>query len=75
MLREDLFYEVGLDYIVLVTFSCSGILRVGQEIEVRPGIVTKSNDGKVQCTPIYSKIVSLFAEQVHLQYAVPGGKF
>ncbi|CAI4230113.1 unnamed protein product [Auanema sp. JU1783] len=50
-----------------------GVLRVGQEIEVRPGIVSKSADGKVQCRPIYSKIVSLFAEQVQLQYAVPGG--
>ncbi|VDL71978.1 unnamed protein product [Nippostrongylus brasiliensis] len=50
-----------------------GILRVGQEIEVRPGIVSKSSDGKVQCRPIFSKIVSLFAEQNHLEYAVPGG--
>ncbi|KAE9550896.1 hypothetical protein FO519_005899 [Halicephalobus sp. NKZ332] len=50
-----------------------GILRIGQEIEVRPGIVSKTADGKVQCRPIYSKIVSLFAEQNELQYAVPGG--
>ena len=50
-----------------------GILRVGQQIEVRPGIVSKTADGKVQCRPIYSKIVSLFAEQNELQYAVPGG--
>ncbi|KAL7080029.1 hypothetical protein ACQ4LE_000797 [Meloidogyne hapla] len=50
-----------------------GILRIGQEIEVRPGIVSKTSDGRVQCRPIYSKIVSLFAEQNLLQYAVPGG--
>lgn len=50
-----------------------GVLRIGQEIEVRPGIVSKTSDGKVQCRPIYSQIVSLFAEQNHLQYAVPGG--
>lgn len=50
-----------------------GILRVGQEIEVRPGIVSKTADGRVQCRPIYSKVVSLFAEQNQLQYAVPGG--
>lgn len=48
-------------------------MRVGQEIEVRPGIVSKTADGKVQCRPIYSRIVSLFAEQNHLQYAAPGG--
>lgn len=48
-------------------------MKVGQEIEVRPGIVSKTADGKVQCRPIFSKIVSLFAEQNQLQYAVPGG--
>jgi translation initiation factor 2 subunit 3 len=48
-------------------------LRVGQEIEVRPGIVNKMPDGRVQCRPIHSRIVSLFAEQNQLQYAVPGG--
>lgn len=58
-----------------VISSALGILRVGQEIEVRPGIVSKSGDGKIQCRPIFSKIVSLFAEQNHLEYAVPGGWF
>jgi translation initiation factor 2 gamma subunit (eIF-2gamma) len=48
-------------------------LRIGQEIEVRPGIVTKSADGQVQCRPIRSIIISLFAEKNQLQYAVPGG--
>eukprot|EP00640_Fibrocapsa_japonica_P001579 CAMPEP_0113945006 /NCGR_PEP_ID=MMETSP1339-20121228/38424_1 /TAXON_ID=94617 /ORGANISM="Fibrocapsa japonica" /LENGTH=492 /DNA_ID=CAMNT_0000950393 /DNA_START=257 /DNA_END=1735 /DNA_ORIENTATION=- /assembly_acc=CAM_ASM_000762 len=50
-----------------------GVLKVGDEIEVRPGIVTKDPDGNVQCKPIYSQIVSLHAEQNDLQYAVPGG--
>lgn len=50
-----------------------GVLKVGQEIEVRPGIVSKDNEGKLTCKPIYSRIVSLFAEQNDLQYAVPGG--
>ena len=47
--------------------------QVGQEIEVRPGIVSKTQDGKIQCIPIFSRIVSLFTEQNELQYAVPGG--
>lgn len=50
-----------------------GVLKVGQEIEVRPGIVSKTSDGKIQCRPIFSRIVSLYAEQNELQYAVPGG--
>ncbi|EDV25000.1 eukaryotic translation initiation factor 2 gamma [Trichoplax adhaerens] len=50
-----------------------GVLKVGQEIEVRPGIVSKNKDGEIVCTPIVSKIVSLYAEKNDLQYAVPGG--
>jgi hypothetical protein len=50
-----------------------GVLRMGQEIEVRPGIVTKDAQGSIKCLPIFSRIVSLFAEQNELQYAVPGG--
>ena len=46
---------------------------MGQEVEVRPGIVTKDAEGRTTCTPIYSRIVSLFAESNELQYAVPGG--
>ena len=46
---------------------------MGHEIEVRPGIVSKDTEGKLTCKPIYSKIVSLFAEQNDLQYGVPGG--
>eukprot|EP00976_Prorocentrum_cordatum_P102197 1192944-Prorocentrum_minimum.AAC.4 len=50
-----------------------GVLRVGQEVEVRPGIVSKNAEGKVMVMPIFSRIVSLFAEQNPLQFAVPGG--
>lgn len=50
-----------------------GVLRVGQKIEVRPGIVSKDADGGIKCLPIFSRIISLFAEQNELQFAVPGG--
>ena len=50
-----------------------GILRIGDAIEVRPGIVSKKADGTVKCTPLLSKVVSLYAEQNDLNYAVPGG--
>lgn len=50
-----------------------GVLRVGQEIEVRPGIVTKDSNGKMMCKPIFSKVLSLCTEQNDLMYAVPGG--
>jgi translation initiation factor 2 subunit 3 len=50
-----------------------GVLKMDAEIEVRPGIVKKDAEGSVTCTPIYSRVVSLLAEQNSLQYAVPGG--
>ncbi|MGH0181503.1 UNVERIFIED_CONTAM: hypothetical protein FKN15_006865, partial [Acipenser sinensis] len=50
-----------------------GVLKVGQEIEVRPGIVSKDHEGKLMCKPIFSKIVSLFAEHNDLLYGAPGG--
>lgn len=53
--------------------ASQGVLQMGQEVEVRPGIVSRDSEGRSACTPIYSRIVSLFAEQNELQYAVPGG--
>lgn len=46
---------------------------MGQEVEVRPGVVTKDANGVIKCIPIRSRIISLFAEQNPLQYAAPGG--
>lgn len=48
-------------------------MKVNQYIEVRPGIVVKDENDNIKCTPIYSRIVSLYAEQNELQFAVPGG--
>eukprot|EP00002_Diphylleia_rotans_P010930 TRINITY_DN2163_c0_g1_i1.p1 TRINITY_DN2163_c0_g1~~TRINITY_DN2163_c0_g1_i1.p1 ORF type:complete len:462 (-),score=122.54 TRINITY_DN2163_c0_g1_i1:426-1811(-) len=50
-----------------------GVLKVGDEIEIRPGNISKNSDGKVVCRPIVSRIVSLFAEENPLKFAVPGG--
>jgi len=51
----------------------TGVLRLGQEVEIRPGIVTKDSNGKTKCKPIFSRILSLHAENNLLQFAVPGG--
>lgn len=50
-----------------------GVLRVGDAIEVRPGINIRDASGKMKCIPIVSVIRSMHAEQNDLQYAVPGG--
>ena len=51
----------------------TGVLRLGMKVEIRPGIVTKDAQGRNKCKPIFSRIVSLLAENNQLQYAVPGG--
>ena len=69
----------GIGYINMFLLNTSdnlflqGVLKVNQFIEVRPGIVVKDESGNIRCTPIYSRIVSLYAEQNELQFAVPGG--
>jgi len=50
-----------------------GVLKIGDEIEIRPGNVIKDTKGEATCKPIRSRIVSLNTEQNSLQYAVPGG--
>ena len=51
----------------------NGVLKLGDEIEIRPGIVSRDETGKVKCRPIFSRVVSLFAEHNDLKFAVPGG--
>merc|ERR1712194_527056 len=50
-----------------------GVLKMDDEIEIRPGLVSKDGNGDFVCKPIRSRIVSLAAEQNSLQLAVPGG--
>jgi len=49
-----------------------GVLKNGDEIEIRPGLVSKNGDS-FECRPIRSRIISLAAENNSLQIAVPGG--
>jgi translation initiation factor 2 gamma subunit (eIF-2gamma) len=51
----------------------TGVLRIGLEVEIRPGIVTKDSAGRNKCKPIFSRIMSLHAENNLLSFAVPGG--
>jgi|Laugresu1bdmlbsd_1035121.scaffolds.fasta_scaffold00755_3 translation initiation factor 2 subunit 3 len=45
-----------------------GILRVGDDIEIKPGIVTQHG-----YIPIFNKIISIYSENNILEYAIPGG--
>lgn len=50
-----------------------GVLKLGDEIEIRPGIITKDSKGQVKCIPIFSSVRTLFAEHNTLKFAGPGG--
>ena len=50
-----------------------GVLRLGEIVEIRPGIVNKTSDNSFDVIPILTKIVSLQAEKNDLVYAIPGG--
>lgn len=50
-----------------------GVLKINDPIEIRPGIILKNPSGNIQCIPILSTVISLFAESNQLEFAVPGG--
>lgn len=50
-----------------------GVLKIGDEVEIRPGIIQRDQNGGIKCIPIFSRIVTLKAENNKLLYAVPGG--
>lgn len=51
----------------------SGILRIGEEIEIRPGIIKKTQNGGFMCYPFLSVVKTLNSEKTKLEEAVPGG--
>jgi len=54
------------------TLKC-GVLKLGQMIEIRPGLIKKNQNGELQCYPIVTQIRSMFSEKTPLSFAIPGG--
>jgi len=51
-----------------------GVIRVGQNVEIRPGILRKGENGRAgSITPIISKVVSIYNNKQTLDIAAPGG--
>jgi translation initiation factor 2 subunit 3 len=50
-----------------------GNLKVGDEIEILPGIMSKNQEGEIIYKPHYTKITSLKSETTELQNISPGG--
>jgi len=49
-----------------------GKLKIGDEIEIRPGIISREQ-GKLIAHPVRSRVTALFSEKTPLKEAVPGG--
>lgn len=67
----------GVDYLevkggVLGGSIKEGKLKVGDEIEIRPGIMKKT-EGKVTYSPIFAKVEGLMSDKDKLDTAIPGG--
>lgn len=50
----------------------SGMLKVGDTIEIRPGQVSKSKD-KIVCQPFITTIKSIRTDTTELEHIIPGG--
>jgi len=50
-----------------------GVLRVGEAIEIRPGIVRVDEKGNHHCSPLFTTVVSISSEKNQLCEAIPGG--
>lgn len=49
-----------------------GQLKINDEIEIRPGIISR-NGKEIECRPFFTKVISLYAEENALVSAKPGG--
>jgi translation initiation factor 2 gamma subunit (eIF-2gamma) len=67
-----IFFSIQIPTVVKPQFFCA-VPQVGMEVEVRPGIISKDAKGETVCKPIFTRIISLFAEQNELEFAIPGG--
>ena len=50
----------------------SGVVRIGDFIQLNPGIVSRDNKGW-KVTPLITKVESLNCDKTSLDYAIPGG--
>jgi len=50
-----------------------GILKVNDEIEVRPGLVERDQNNNIKCRPYITRITTIRCEDNELLFAIPGG--
>jgi len=51
----------------------SGSLKLDDEVEINPGILTKNKNGRFTCEPIITKLLSFESDKIKLDSVDPGG--
>lgn len=51
----------------------SGSLKINDEVEINPGILTKNKDGRFTSEPIITKLLSFESDKIKLDFVNPGG--
>ena len=68
-INNNIITKTGMLYGIIIR----GIFKLGEQIEIRPGICIRISNKETKINPITAKIVSLQAEKNSLIYAIPGG--
>ncbi len=51
----------------------SGSIKQDDVLEIRPGLVMKTKDGKFECIPFKTKVQSIESQKIKLDSIIPGG--
>jgi translation initiation factor 2 subunit 3 len=52
-----------------------GTVRVGDQLDIVPGLVIRQPDQSVVCKPLSTRVLSIFSDQTELDHALPGGLY
>ena len=63
----------NVNCVIASAMLIKGVINLGQVIEVKPGVITKTQSNEIKVTPIYTHVIALHSEDNTLLYAVPGG--
>ena len=63
----------NVNCVIASAMLIKGVINLGQVVEVKPGVITKTQSNEIKVTPIYTHVIALYSEDNTLLYAVPGG--
>jgi len=52
-----------------------GTVRVGDQLDIVPGLLIRQPDQSIVCKPLSTTVLSIFSDQTELDHAMPGGLY